>query len=755
MPCPLAQAEPSAYGYAQQLLEHGVPLFLARPAGSFPHGGSGSTGYLLPPEWQTTEPDLAVLERWRPGMALCAVMGHAVDGLDVDPQKGGQVPPELVPTSYGRQRTPSGGTHDLIAPLGLRSRDGILPGVDYKGGVAGIGHGFLFLAPTLKLSKTTGQVEPYEWLEPPSLGLLDLLGRDPSGQPLASWVNAGRANDDHGRPEYEGPSYEELTEARREQADKHVEDTIYEWRLKLGEASGWEEGQVDYAGRGWEALVRDAAWAVARLAACPWTGLDPERAHEVYESLVPEVIAADPKCRGKWYEGILEKAAARPANQPPWWSEIFFEQTPVLQRIQQAALSTMNVPEGLLAVILGRVLAEVPPWVMLPPLSYGGLGGASAGLNMGIALVANSGGGKSGAVKASRQFLGLHGLDQKSIEEGAGSGEGMIDMFLEEERMPDPKNPEQMKPTGRFILKADPRVIYNVDEVEQLAAVGHDRQGSTMNSTMRTALTGGALKTSNSRAGGRYRAVDEDTYRLVVMVGVQPARADVLLSGREESVGTPQRFLWAKMVDKDLNLPDPLPSWPESLDWEPPTDWPEQIQYPEHVRGELLEQKRRQVKEEASPTEGHLMLTRLKVAFALGVLHGETKISDQWWSLAGLLMDQSRSVQAECKRILGETAQANETHTATRKMRAQAVAEEVVSEGRLEACARSLITRLQKTPGREFSWSVVKPAHRLRVGLETTDVIEEARRMDPGLTVREYEAQGRTAYMLQWTGEES
>lgn len=750
MTCPLAHAHPDAYGSALHLIEHGVPLFLAEPAPSFPEGGSGSTGYQLPSSWQTTRPDPRILERWRSGMALCAVMGHAVDGLDVDPQKGGQIPPGVTPVSYGRARTPSGGTHDLIAPLELRSRDGVLAGVDYKGGVAGIGQGFLFLAPTTKVSKTTGQIESYEWVSPPDLDLLEMLGRDDSGQPLTALVQAGRASGD-GRPEYTGPDYNDLTPNRREQADVYLGDTLYDWRVRLGDASGWPEGQTDYAGRGWEALSRDCAWAVAKLAVCPWIGMGEPQ--EVYESLLPDVIAIDPKCRGKWYEGILEKAAAQPVDQPPWWTEVFFEQTPILQAVQQAALSTMNTPEGMLSILLGRVLAEVPPRVMLPPLAHGGEGGSGAGLNLGIALVANTGGGKSSTIKASRQFMGLPGLDQKAIEEGAGSGEGMIDMFLVEERVPDPKNEGSSKPTGRFVLKDDPRVIYIVDEVEQLAAVGRDRQGSTMNSTMRTALTGGALKTTNARAGGRYRAVEEDAYRLIVLVGVQPARADVLLSNREESVGTPQRFLWAKLVDKNLRLPEYLPSWPSSLNWEPPTEWPEVIQYPDHVREEMLEQQRLQVLEKSSATEGHLMLTRLKVAFALAVLHGETKISDQWWALAGVLIDKSRQVQAECKRVLGANAQAIETHRATQELKAKTVATEVVSEDRLEACARALINRLAKDPGQEFSWSVVKPAHRVRFGLETADILEQAQRV-PGFEVREYEAQGRTAFMLKYTGEE-
>jgi hypothetical protein len=188
-----------ALDHARHLADGGVPLFLAEPARDpdgvwDPEGGTGRTGYVLPRGWQRTTADPAVVDRWKPGMALCAVMGHVVDGLDVDPRSGGSLAAlnGTMPRSYGRQQTPSGGTHDLIAPLGLASRDGVLPGIDVKAGVAGQGHGFLFLAPTLKRSKVTGEVGAYRWTTPPDLDPLTLIGGDTSGEALAKRIRAVR-----------------------------------------------------------------------------------------------------------------------------------------------------------------------------------------------------------------------------------------------------------------------------------------------------------------------------------------------------------------------------------------------------------------------------------------------------------------------------------------------------------------------------------------------------------------------------------
>ncbi len=90
--------------------------------------------------------------------------------------------------------------------------------------------------------------------------------------------------------------------------------------------------------------------------------------------------------------------------------------------------------------------------------------------------MAGSGGGKSATVKLSRRLLGLVGEDQKHIEEGMGSGEGLIDLFLEPDMAPNANG--LLRPTGQMVLKADPRVFLVTDEVEQMGAVGGDRNGS-------------------------------------------------------------------------------------------------------------------------------------------------------------------------------------------------------------------------------------------------------------------------------------
>lgn len=171
---PLTEAEVQrALDIARQLIKAGVPVFAAPPDGAHPGR------FILPKEWQKTYPSEVWLERWKPGWALAAVGGHICDFLDVDPRSGGLESEKEVraagqwPRSFGRQATPSGGTHDLISATGERKVTGFMPGLDLQSGdVTGTGRGFVWISPTVRPSKDPdrlGQMVPYRWVEEPDL----------------------------------------------------------------------------------------------------------------------------------------------------------------------------------------------------------------------------------------------------------------------------------------------------------------------------------------------------------------------------------------------------------------------------------------------------------------------------------------------------------------------------------------------------------------------------------------------------------
>lgn len=165
-----AAADLSAYRepleVARGLARLGVPLFVAESRG----GGR----FYYPQGWERTVADPAVVDRWRPGMALCAVTGVVFDVIDVDPRNSGlqsfQPVHDVMRHQVGRSWTASEGWHDWVMALGLRKKTGLLPGIDYQGGAPdGQGRGFVFIPPTVRPSKTTGEVRPYYWEAVPAV----------------------------------------------------------------------------------------------------------------------------------------------------------------------------------------------------------------------------------------------------------------------------------------------------------------------------------------------------------------------------------------------------------------------------------------------------------------------------------------------------------------------------------------------------------------------------------------------------------
>ena len=153
---------------ARKLADLGVPFFLAR---------LDRQGNPIPPRgWQNTEPgdpSHTAIDAWKPGLALCAVTGVVFDVLDIDPRNGGRESFEKLdgllgdagPVVYGRVATPSGGHHLWIAGLGIRKLTGLLPGIDLQcGDTDGEGRGFVFMPPTVRPSKVTGELAAYRWL---------------------------------------------------------------------------------------------------------------------------------------------------------------------------------------------------------------------------------------------------------------------------------------------------------------------------------------------------------------------------------------------------------------------------------------------------------------------------------------------------------------------------------------------------------------------------------------------------------------
>ncbi|WP_296139676.1 phage/plasmid primase, P4 family [uncultured Tessaracoccus sp.] len=311
-----------ALDVARQLVAAGIPLFLAEPAlkdGSWdPAGGTGGCGYWLPKAWQQSRPDMAVLERWRPGMALCAVMGHGLDAVDVDPRHGGHTSVEQLqaagvwPLELGRQSTPSGGYHAFVNSLGVHSLDDTKPGIDVKAGIPGEGGaGFVFLAPTKKRSKVDGQLYRYRWQQTPMLDELD--PDDDTGMPLAGIIHSRRDTSGRDTPDLPHDAYDAMPEPRQQAVARYLHATVEHVRDELAEVATRPEGWRDERGRGWEKRLADVCNRFGRLARADWTPWGYHDAYQRLEGIVPAPVARAVGLRGKW---ISQRGRRTPARWP-------------------------------------------------------------------------------------------------------------------------------------------------------------------------------------------------------------------------------------------------------------------------------------------------------------------------------------------------------------------------------------------------------------------------------------------------------
>jgi hypothetical protein len=426
---------------------------------------------------------------------------------------------------------------------------------------------------------------------------------------------------------------------------------------------------------------------------------------DTLESMFSSAVGAERDAEGEWSRLLVGAYAIVKASPTPTAAELFddlFDSTDILDAVKQAARAQAVGPEALLAVVLGRVLAELPPSVALPATI-----GGPASLNLGVALVGKSGGGKTALLSVSRRVLGSRGLAQKDIERNVGSGEGFAETFLYDEVRVGARGGKAK--TGRKLLVPDPRRVLVADEVGQMDAIGA-RSGATLGPTLRSALTGAALGQENGTAE-RRRHVPEGAYRLVVLMGVQPTRSAALL--RDADAGTPQRFVWTPVGDPDA--PDTPVEWPslfdEDWEWAPPAKLGDVIDYPEHIKAEVRAVRLNRLRnEEADDRDGHKLLTRLKVAAALAVLHGECSITDQWWELAGTIVNRSMRVQAECAKVLSVEQQASHNSVAIAKDRA----EDAAADDRVKRAAQAILRKVREGGGEWVTWRSVRPAARLR-----------------------------------------
>jgi hypothetical protein len=364
--------------------------------------------------------------------------------------------------------------------------------------------------------------------------------------------------------------------------------------------------------------------------------------------------------------------AARQADAELWNAR------PVLIHLQTFARSRMCSPWAVLGVTLARVIVTAPPFLVLPPIV-----GSYASLNLFVALTGPSGGGKGAAESAAADALDL-GEDVYTAT--VGSGEGIGHLYAHRER-------------GEVIRDRD-AVLFTVPEVDNLVALA-SRQGATLLPQLRSAWSGERLGFSYADPK-KALPLEKHTYRMGLVLGVQPGRAASLLE--DVDGGTPQRFLWLPTSDPDA--PDELPPTPPPIS----VHRPRQPAFSNNTGlvpltvtrqavDTIVEARRARLRGDGNALDGHALLARLKAAAALALLDGRHDVNDDDWQLSGLIMTVSDHTRAGVVRYMAtEAAKTNQARGAGEAARAVQVAE-AVDQAAAKRCAHNLSRHLRQRRG--------------------------------------------------------
>jgi hypothetical protein len=399
--------------------------------------------------------------------------------------------------------------------------------------------------------------------------------------------------------------------------------------------------------------------------------------------------------------------------------EEFWEARPSLQHIRQAAHSRTRCADSVLLFTLARVVAQIPPSVVLPAVT-----GSEASLNILGAIISSSGGGKSTAGGVARKLVPINRKDVVA-DVPPGSGEGLTELFFEwvMEEQPDGKNKKvkRQTKTGAFVY---------LDEGQALAEMGN-RKGATLLPTLRSAWSGEVIGQSNA-SQETHRVLTNHSYRMTVMVGFQLEYAAGLID--DAPGGTPQRFVYASATDP--TIPDVAPEWPGPLPIEPPPAMvPDgtEIFIDEEVATEIRSRNLVASRGTWAPAQldTHRDLVRMKIAGALAYIDGgRLYIDAEDWRLSGMVMRTSDAVrgwivEAAIQRASRET-QVRNTVAAGREVHVA----ETLEQRALDSGSKSIGRKAHKV-GDKVTKMVLKDAvaskHRAAASID--DMIAHAENM--------------------------
>jgi hypothetical protein len=389
-----------------------------------------------------------------------------------------------------------------------------------------------------------------------------------------------------------------------------------------------------------------------------------------------------------------------PPVEPETDPEDIWETSNRLRHIHQQAQALLLPPWTFLGAVLGIVLAATGPHVTLPArIGYKG------SLNLLVALVGPSGGGKTTSVAAARDYLNQQQIPIHEL----GTGQGVTSGYT---RAPGPKEPEP--------VQFNDTVLWLSDEIGSLTA-HTGMKGSNLLPILKQAYSGSQL---GARYAGRdnRRAVLAHRYRAAFLVGVQPAYAAVILNDLEG--GFPQRWIW--LPTHDPNVPDEPPERPPPWAWrgsqrlnahgpvegdeEVPLQGEYQLSLLELAQQQMVRARQQRLKLAGDPMTSHRLLSQAKVAAALALLHERARIETWEWETAQLIMERSDLTRLACEAAIRKAKDAQLIGEANTEQRKAEYLEQQRSARIAQWAKRTLLRKANPDDDGWVTWRVLTQA---------------------------------------------
>lgn len=385
-----------------------------------------------------------------------------------------------------------------------------------------------------------------------------------------------------------------------------------------------------------------------------------------------------------------------------------------LCHIHTCALARRVSPWATLGVVLCRVIAAVPPRVVLPPIVAG-----RGSLNLFVGLVGAPGSTKGGSTlvagEAVRLGNGSHAFDRHTL----GTGQAIAHAY------------------GRRVKDEIERhsesALFTIEEIDALSST--NRQiGSTLFSELRKLYMGEPLGAMYVDLQKRVE-IAAHSYRAGLIAHIQPQRAGPLLDDADG--GLPQRFVWLPTPYPHPDVPPAMPELPWT--WNAPRDlrgigaaWAE-LKVCAIAEREIDAAALARARGEGDPLDGHRLFAQEKIAAALGILAGRVEISDEDWQLSAEIMAVSDFTRANVQRVLAERKRSANHDRAEGEAARAVVVEDALDAHAVERVSKGLLAKIPRAP-EWISYSRLRRQvhHRSRDYFdEAIDALSKARKVIP------------------------